>query len=239
MKKAILLILFALFLFIACGDGDKKEGDTGREAVPETSEMIDTARFSIDTFIDTVSMEPDSVAALFLKNSIMEGDYRETLDYLCSQNRELIKNDTFMQYAGFGIDNPAWDSQTAFRYEMTREYIPVHASFNDVPRIRKISCDDTCLFEYDVTGPLLVINIFDAALGRLGKKTFDAIIDSNLSVSEKREYYNYAFKRLRHVADSMDYAKRLKTDTLKLIRENSEWKVCKEAETSFDIFRQY
>jgi hypothetical protein len=239
MKKAILIILFTLFLFLACGGEDEQEGSNGKEAAHESGEVTETAHFSIDAFIDTVSSAPDSVAALFLKNSIMEGDYRETLEYLCNSNRELIKNDTFMQYAGFGVDNPAWDSQTAFRYEMTREYIPVHASFNDVPRIRKISCDDTCLFEYDVTGPLLVINIFNAALGKLGKKTFDAIIDSNLSVSEKREYYNYAFKRLRHVADSMDYAKRLKTDTLKLIRENSEWKVCKEAETSFDIFRQY
>jgi hypothetical protein len=169
----------------------------------------------------------------------MEGDYKESVEYLCSRNRELIRNDTFMQYAGFDADNPDWDSQTAFRYEMTREYIPVHASFNDVPRIKKISCDDTCLFEYDVTGPLLVINIFNAALGKQGKKTFDAVIDSSLPISEKRAYYDHAFKRLRHVADSMDYSKRLKTDTLKLIRENSEWKVCKDAETSFDIFRQY
>lgn len=232
------LILLAVFLF-ACSGDEEKQADVQHESPSDTSKQTEPEPFSIDEFIDTVSTAPDSVAALFLKKSIMEGDYEEAVSYLCRQNRELVSRDSFMQYVAFGKENPGWDSLTAFKYEMTRGYIPVHAALNDVPRIKRISCTDICLFEYDVTGPLLVINVFNAALGKLGKKHFDAVIDSNLTLAEKREYYDYAFKRLRHVADSMDFAKRLKTDTLKLIRENSDWKVCKEANNSFDIFRQY
>ncbi|HEQ98672.1 MAG TPA: hypothetical protein ENO22_04950 [candidate division Zixibacteria bacterium] len=239
MKSMALILLSALVLFIACGGDDGKDADSGREAVPESEVKAGADDFSIDRFIDTVSSASDSVAALFLKNSIMEGDYKEAAQYLCRQNRELISKDSLMQYVSFGAENPDWDSLTAFKYEIIRDYIPVHASFNNVPRIKRVSCDNTCLFEYDVTGPLLVINVFNAALGRLGKTIFDAVIDSSLSIAEKREFYVHAFERLRHVADSMDFAKRLKTDTLKLIREGSEWKVCKEAKTSFDIFRQY
>jgi hypothetical protein len=100
-----------------------------------------------------------------------------------------------------------------------------------------ISCDSVCRLEYKALGPLVIRNIFDAALGDGGRAKFDTYVDSNVTIEKKREYYDYAFSRLTKMADSLDFSKRLATDTLILINEGDGWKVCREGRRARDIFR--
>ena len=182
-------VLILVIFFLACGSDEDKKSDAVSQAAPDSISAAD--HFSIDDFISKASSAPDSVAALFLKKSIMEGDYQEAAEYLCQSNRDIIYSDTLAQYITLGKINPQWDSLTAFKFEMTRGYIPVHAYMNSIENLSKISCGKVCLFEYTVSGPLFVIKMFDAALGNLGKKTFDAVIDSNITIDEKRKFYQY------------------------------------------------
>jgi hypothetical protein len=242
-KIVVSLIIAVLILGFYCGGNEKQSETDSPDVVPEKSDTtvqksIDYSNFTIDGYLDTVTSEPERVAALFLKASVKEGDYRSATNFLCEGNREIIRKDSLMDYIAYGKSNPEWDKLTELRYSITRRYIPVLAAFNDIPRIKTVSCDSICRIEYDVTGPLFVNKIFDQSLGENGKSRFDRMIDSSLDLSAKEDFYNYAFIRLEKIADSMDFYRRKISDTLILLKEEDKWKVCKIAETSFGIFSQ-
>lgn len=235
-KNPALWLLILALIFLACSKGDKKEKQEAEKT--ETRDEKIAQKFSIHVFIDTTKSAPAKIGALFLKSSLLDGDYRSAIEYLCQDNRETIAKDSFAEYIVYGKNNPAWDSLTAFKYEVTRLYIPVLARMNEIRDIKQLSCKESCLIQYSVAGPLFIKKLFDVALGEGGKKKFDTMVDSSMSLADKTKYYNHAFERLAFVADSVDFAKRMDTDTLRLVKENSGWKVCKDAKTSLDIFRQ-
>lgn len=235
-KNSLLWLLITGLIFLACSKEGKKEQQESKKE--ETITEKEAREFSIHVFIDTTKSAPAKVGALFLKSSLLDGDYKSAIDYLCRENRETIAKDSLAEYIFYGKDNPSWDSLTAFKYEITRLYIPVLAGMNEIRDVRQLSCRDSCLIQYSVAGPLFVMKMFDAALGEGGKEKFDKMVDSSISLADKEKFYDHAFERLRFVTDSMDYAKRMQTDTLKLVKEESGWKVCKQAKSSIDIFRQ-
>ncbi len=239
---SILLVLCLAYLISCSGDQEEAEnnGSTQEPIVDDTSSQQTQIRpkFSLEAYLDSVSSEPERAAASFLKYSVMDGDYLASMEFLCNKNAEMIRSDSMMRYVLYGQENPAWDDLTRLKFSITRNYIPVLAGFNDIRLIERIECDDECFLKYDVTGPLLVRKLYNAALGENGKQQFDTYVDNDLTIEDKRAYYDYAFQRLRHVGDSLDYAKRLISDTLRVIKEDGQWKVCREAQTAFDIFRQ-
>lgn len=236
-KYSIMGLLILALIFIACS---KKDENKEKQEAPkeETTTEKQAQKFSIHVFIDTTKSAPAKVGAMFLKSSLLEGDYKNAIQYLCKDNKEIIAKDSIAGYIVNGKDNPDWDSLTAFKYELTRRYIPVLARMNEIRDIKQLYCKDSCLIQYSVAGPLFIKKLFDTALGEGGKTRFDTMVDSNMSLADKTKFYNHAFERLTFVADSMDFVKRMDTDTLRLVEEDSGWKVCKEAKSSFDIFRQ-
>jgi len=223
-------------VFLACSKKNEKE--ESESAKTETVDEKAEQEFSIHVFIDTTKSAPAKIGAMFLKSSLLEGDYKGATDYLCRSNRETVARDSIAEYIFFGKNNPDWDSLTAFKFEITRRYIPVLAKMNEIRDIKQLYCKDSCLLEYNVAGPLFIKKMFEAALGEGGKQKFDTMADSNISIARKMDFYDHAFERLRFVTDSMDYPKRMDTDTLRLVKEDDGWKVCKQAKSSFDIFRQ-
>jgi hypothetical protein len=219
-RNLLVGLLIIGLVFLGCSKRNEKE--ESESAKTETMDEKAEQEFSIHVFIDTTKSAPAKIGAMFLKSSLLEGDYEAATDYLCRSNRETVD----------------WDSLTAFKFEITRRYIPVLAKMNEIRDIKQLYCKDSCLLEYNVAGPLFIKKMFEAALGEGGKQKFDTMADSNISIARKMDFYDHAFERLRFVTDSMDYPKRMDTDTLRLVKEDDGWKVCKQAKSSFDIFRQ-
>lgn len=236
MKRALLTIMILSSFLLYCSNKDDEKAAVDRQDTPESTQ---NEAFSLEAYLDTVSNEVEKTAAQYLKAMLLDGDYRNATEYLCRDNLDLIKNDSVVQFLFFGRTNPDWDEVQAFRFEITRKYIPVVASFNEITEMHLISCDSVCLMEYRVTGPLAIKGIFDAALGEGGRFKFDSFVDSNVTLVEKREYYDSAFARLAKIADSLDFSTRVATDTLIIIEEEDGWKVCREAQRSWDVFRAF
>lgn len=239
-KKLVILILCTAF-FLSCSGDKKDDSKAALGGMADSEKKIsikEKTDFSIEAFIDTVSSEPLRVSAAFLKASLMDGDYKAAAQYLCGENRNLLVGDSLSDFIIYGKNNPEWNDLTRLRYDITRRYIPVLARYNDITLIEEVDCKEYCRVRYDITGPLLILKMYDVAFGENGKKRFDTYIDSNVSLEQKMEFYDWAFERLEKVADSLDYAKRLISDTLFLIKENQEWKVARDAKNSLDIFRQ-
>jgi hypothetical protein len=233
-KRALLSIVILSSFLLFCSDkDDEKTSSNGQDTLAATQ----PAAFSFEVYLDTASNDIESTAAQYLKAVLLDGDYKKATEYLCRSNLDLIENDSVVQFLFFGKTNPEWSELQDFRFEITRQYIPVVARFNDITGIRLISCDSICLIEYRAIGPLAIKGIFDAALGEGGRAKFDSFVDSNIALDEKREYYDYAFARLAKMADSLDFSTRLATDTLILIEEGDGWKVCRQAWRSWDIFK--
>lgn len=234
MKKALLAILmFSSFLFFCSNKDDKKSSPDEQDTTAATPQD----GFLFEVFLDTTSSEIERTAAEYLKAVLLDGDYKKATEYLCRSNLDLIENDSVVQFLFFGKTNPEWNEQRVFRFEITRKYIPVIAGFNEITRMKLVSCDSICRLEYQALGPLVIRNIFDAALGVGGRAKFDTYVDSSVTIDKKREYYDYAFSRLAKMADSLDFSTRLATDTLILINEDDGWKVCREARRGWDIFK--
>lgn len=247
MHAAGLMILALSCVFVACTCGDKGAPDSksgheqdspnaGDSDYAEVSALPSGRAFVLSTYMDTAAGEPERIAAGFLHAFLMQGDYLSALDFLCEANRGLVENDSVMRYVIYDRDNPAWDGSTRFRYELTRRYIPVLARFNDISLIRRLSCDSVCRLEYEVTGPLRILKLFQDALGENGKELFDTYVDSPVALEKKQEFYDYAFTRLTKMADSVDYIKLAISDTLLLIREGGAWKVCRQVASAPEIF---
>ncbi len=234
MKNALLAIMIISSFLLYCSNKDDEKPSSGGQDTLTTTQQ---AMSSFEVYLDTVSNEIEKTAAQYLKAMLLDGDYKKATEYLCRNNMDLIENDSVVQFLFFGRTNPDWDELQDFRFEITRKYIPVVASFNEITGMRLISCDSVCLIEYRVIGPLAIKGIFDAALGEGGRFKFDSFVDSNIALDKKREYYDYAFDRLAKMADSLDFSTRVATDTLILIEEEDGWKVCREARRSWDVFR--
>ena len=241
MYKKLLILILSAALLLSCS-GDKKDDSSqnpdnqaGSDYKISIQEQTD---FSIDEFLDTVQNKPLQVSAAFLKASLMDGDYKSAAEYLCRDNRELLADDSLSDFIIYGNNNPEWDDLTRLRYDVTRRYIPVLARYNDITLLEEVDCGEYCRIKYEITGPLMILKMYNLAFGEGGKKRFDTYIDSNVTLQQKIEFYDWAFGRLEKVADSLDYTKRLITDTLFLIKEDQEWKVARDGKNSLDIFRQ-
>ena len=240
LKKVFLVLVLAALMLSCSGDkADEKAAKPDEKKIADSRVPLeDKEKFSIDVFLDTVKSRPLRVAGEYLKASLMEGDYRTAAEFLCKANRELLAGDSISDFIIYGKNNPEWDDVLKLRYDITRRYIPVLAHYNEITRIEEVDSADYCRVLYDITGPLLIMKMYNTAFGEGGKKKFDTYIDSNVSLEKKVEFYDWAFERLETVADSLDYAKRLITDTLFLIREDQEWKVARDGKNSLDLFRQ-
>ena len=239
-KKVFLFMLLTVFLLSCSGDKqDDAAGKPDKKDELESRVSLNMAKdFSIDVFLDTVKSEPLKIAGQYLKASLMQGDYKTAAEYLCRENRELLAGDSISDFIIYGKDNPEWDELQQLRYDITRRYIPVLAHYNNITRIEEVDCNEYCRVSYDITGPLLIMKMYSTAFGEGGKKLFDTYIDSNVTLQEKKEFYDWAFQRLETVADSLDYAKRMITDTLFIIKEDQQWKVARDGKNSLDLFRQ-
>jgi len=233
-KRSLLAIMIISSFLLYCSNKDDEKLSSERQDTLETTQQVMS---SFEVYLDTVSNDIEKTAAQYLKAMLLEGDYKKASEYLCRSNLDLIENDSVVQFLFFGKTNPEWDELQAFRFEITRKYIPVVAGFNEITGMKLISCDSVCQIEYRAIGPLAIKGIFDAALGEGGRFKFDGFVDSNVALDEKREYYDYAFTRLAKMADSLDFSTRVATDTLILIEEEDGWKVCREARRSWDIFK--
>jgi hypothetical protein len=246
MRSVIASLLVLSVILLGCSQDTEPESqaeDNNRvtkttENDRETSQKQD-AEFDIDVYIDTVKNPAGKLAGSYLKYSILEGDYKSAIELSCQNNREIAKQDTLAQYVIYGKNNPDWDPQIDFQYYLTRKFIPVAAAFNKIYYIEEIDCQDSCKFEYKTAGPRRFQRIFKTALGEVDADKFMKLVhDTNVPVSERRQFYEDAYEKIAGVVDYMDVIRIAEYDTLIVIREKGEWKVCREGDEVRELFQQ-